>query len=59
MALLKEEASNLCESVQHISKHLHSKNQNDLIFTDFTKAVNRVHNDVMLSKLNKFGVFGL
>lgn len=48
-------ASNLCLISQYISNVLDSQSQVDVIYTDFSKAFDRIDHDLLLEKLNLFG----
>lgn len=48
--------SNLSVFTQHVSKSLDSRNQIDVVYTDFSKAFDRVSHKRLLRKLFKFGL---
>lgn len=48
--------SNLVEITQYVSEVLDEGNQVDVIYTDFSKAFDRLDHELLLSKLDTFGV---
>ena len=44
--------TNLMNFTQFVSETLESKKQVDIVYTDFTKAFNRVNHDVLFLKLH-------
>lgn len=47
--------SNLIYSTQYISSVLDNRGQVDVIYTDFSKAFDRIGHDIILGKLSRFG----
>lgn len=54
----KSTASNLMEFTNFVSQSLEQHGQVDVIYTDLTKAFDRVNHKILLSKLEKYGVTG-
>jgi len=53
------QSTNLCNIAQCIAENLDNKCQVDVIYTDFTKAFDKVSHSILLSKLkNEFGFHG-
>lgn len=48
--------TNLCEFTQFVSAAMDSRLQVDAIYTDLTKAFDRVHHCILLKKLKYFGI---
>lgn len=48
--------TNLCEFTQMVSKALDHRLQVDVVYTDMTKAFDRVNHCILLCKLRKFGI---
>lgn len=49
-------ATNLCNFTQFVSGALDQRMQVDVIYTDFTKAFDRVHHGTIINKLKYFGL---
>lgn len=52
----KSTCSNLALISNHIIKTIEQHNQLDVLYTDFSKAFDKVDHNILLYKLNKFGI---
>ena len=52
----KSTATNLCEFTNFISQELDKGNEVDVIYTDLSKAFDKVHHCILLKKLRNFGL---
>lgn len=48
--------TNLLSVTQHIAEVLDAQSQSDIIYTDFSKAFDRLNHSILLRKLNGFGL---
>jgi len=43
----------------YVTTHLENFEQVDVIFTDFSKAFDKLNHSILLNKLSKFGIYGM
>ncbi|KAG6442757.1 hypothetical protein O3G_MSEX002469 [Manduca sexta] len=54
----KSTETNLCEFIDFITNAMDDRCQVDVVYTDYSKAFDRIHHDILVSKLYHFGIHG-